>query len=284
VSEKELLAGLPPYLFGVAATISFALAIYLALHDRIKASFLLGALAFVAALLAYLPQLESVSAFAVNVKLRNSLDRAEEILTRLRSLSVVNAKLAYTTLAWGNRMGAPKATEKQRLLDAMDEQLAAMNVSADERSEIKQSYVRFIAFDFYLLYTHAIDYALNRRMEVLQAKVLAEPNDANRTAAQSFSTKMSEWRRTALPTSLEQMPLDGFRKHLHDKTPEDTFSLQETAALHKLADQIADLFEASRRKGGYTAEAAEFYDKYNDEMMGASLYKLIFNATVSDGR
>jgi hypothetical protein len=280
MSEKELLGGLPPYLFATAAIVSFSLAVYLALHDKKGASALLGAMALVAALLAYLPQLESLSAFAVNVKLRNSLDRAEEILTRLRSLSVVNAKLAYTTLAWGNRWGAPKATEKQRLLDAMDEQLAAMNVSADERSEIKQSYVRFIAFDFYQLYIRGIDYALNRRMEALQAKVQAEPNDANKTAAQTFSTKMSEWRRTPLPTSVEAMPLDGFRKHLHDKTPADTFSLQETAALQKLAAQIADLFEASRRKGGYTAEAAEFYDKYNDSTGGgASLYKLIFNAT-----
>jgi len=53
----------------------------------------------VAALLAYLPQLDSLSAFAVNVKLRSNLDRADEILVRLRSLTIVNAKLAYTTLA-----------------------------------------------------------------------------------------------------------------------------------------------------------------------------------------
>jgi hypothetical protein len=43
-----------------------------------------------------------------------------------------------------------------------------------------------------------------------------------------------------------------------------------------MANQIADLFEASRRKGGYTAEAAEFYDKHNDGL-GASLYRLTFN-------
>ena len=76
----------------------------------------------------------------------------------------------------------------------MDEQLAAMNVSTGERSEIKRAYVRFIAFDFYQLYTRAIDYALNRRMEALQAKVQAEPNDTNRTATQDFNVRMSEWR------------------------------------------------------------------------------------------
>jgi hypothetical protein len=43
--------------------------------------------------------------------------------------------------AWGNRLGAPKATEKQRLLDAMDEQLAALNVNPDDANEIKRSQV-----------------------------------------------------------------------------------------------------------------------------------------------
>jgi hypothetical protein len=124
-----------------------------------------GAAALVAALLAYLPQLDSLSAFAVNVKLRSTIDRADEILAKLRNLTVVNAKLAYTTLAWGNRLGTPKATDRQRILDEMDEQLARMNVSEDERAEIRRSYVRFIAFDFYQLYARCIDYALSRRME-----------------------------------------------------------------------------------------------------------------------
>lgn len=276
MSEKELLQELPPFLFATAATISFALAIYLALHDKKGASTILGAMALVAALLAYLPQLDSLSAFMVNVKLRSSLDRADDILARLRNLTVVNAKLAYTTLAWGNRLGAPKAADKQRLLDEMDQQLAAMNVGVDERAEIKRSYIRFIGFDFYQLYIVAIDYALSRRMEALQATLQAEASDANRLAAQNFNVRMSEWRSGRARSSLEKMPIEDYRKFLHDNTPADTFSPQETVALNKLADQIADLFEASRRRGGYTEQAAEFYDKYNDGL-GAGLYRLVFN-------
>jgi phosphotransferase system glucose/maltose/N-acetylglucosamine-specific IIC component len=63
MSEKELLQGLPPYLFATAAAASFALAVYLAVHDRKGASGILAAMAFVAALLAYLPQLDSLGAF-----------------------------------------------------------------------------------------------------------------------------------------------------------------------------------------------------------------------------
>lgn len=163
MSERDLLQGLPLFLFATAATVSFALAVYLAFYDRKGASAILAAAALVAALLAYLPQLDSLSAFAVNVKLRSNLDRADEILAKLRKLTVVNGKIAYTTLAWGNRFETPKAADKQRILDEMDDQLASMDVGNDERAEIRRSYVRFIAFDFYYLFIRSIDYALSRR-------------------------------------------------------------------------------------------------------------------------
>lgn len=277
MSERDLLQGLPVYLFATAATVSFALAVFLALHDRKGVSIILLAAALVAAVLAYLPQLDSLSAFAVNVKLRSSLDRADEILTKLRKLSIANAKLGYTTLAWGNRLGKPKASSKQLILDEMDDQLSNMNVSEDERADIKRSYVRFIGFDFYQLYARLIGYALNRRMEQLQAELVAAPNDENRAAAQEFTTKSSEWRSRLARVSLEEMPIDGFRQLLHDNTPVNTFSPEETAALNKTAGEIADLFERSRRKGGYTQQAAEFYDRYYDNGMGAALYRHVFD-------
>jgi len=66
-------------------------------------------------------------------------------------------------------MGTPKALDKQRLLDEMDEQLTEMKVDPVERKKINRSYARFIAFDFYQMYTRAIDYAINRRMVALSA-------------------------------------------------------------------------------------------------------------------
>jgi hypothetical protein len=95
----------------------------------------------------------------------------------------VNARLAYTTLAWGNRFGAPKAVDKQRILDEMDDQLATMDVTSDERAEIRRSYVRFIAYDFYYLFIRSIDYAANRRREELLPKNNAALSDADSSAA-----------------------------------------------------------------------------------------------------
>jgi len=276
MNNRELFNDLPPYLFAAAAIVAFTLAIYLALHDRIKGGTLLGTIAFVAALLAYLPQLDSLSAFMVNVKLKSSLDRADEILGKLRDLSVVNAKLAYTTIAWGNRFGNPKASEKQRILDAVDEQLVALNVPADERSGIQQAYIRFIAFDFYRMYVLGIDYALSRRNEGMLQRLQTEPSDANKAAANHLNTKMNEWRGT-MNTNVEEIPLNAYRKFLHDKAPIDTFMPDETAALNRFADKIADLFEASKQKGGYTDEAAKFYDRYSDDGLGAAMYRDVFN-------
>ena len=279
MSEKDLLQGLPPFLFGSAATISFALAVYLALHDRKGAAGILAGIALAAALLGYLPQLDSLSAFAVNVKLRSTLDRADEILAKLRDVSVINAKLAYTTMIWGNRFGAPRAVEKQRLLDEMDEQLEILKVNESDRAEFKKPYVRFIGFDFYQLYVRSIDYAVSRRGEELQAKLMLDPSNDNRAKAAEFTAKASAWRARVARNSVEEMPIDGFRKFLHDNTPRDAFSPEETVALDKLADEIADLFEASRRRGGYSKEAAEFYDRYSENGLGAALYRRIFTGS-----
>jgi hypothetical protein len=213
----------------------------------------------------------------VNVKLRSNLDRADEILAKLRKLTVVNSKLAYTTLAWGNRFGAPKAADKQRILDEMDDQLAAMDVGIDERAEIRRSYVRFIVFDFYYLFIRSIDYALSRRGEELQARNGALPSDPNRAAMQEFNVNSSEWRGRVLGhASPEGLPIAELRKYMHDAVPLATFSAEETTALNKIADEIADFCEAAQKKGGYTTEAAEFYDRYSADGMGASLYRRIF--------
>jgi hypothetical protein len=106
--------------------------------------------------------------------------------------------------------------------------------------------------------------------------VQADPSEDNKSAAQGFSTKIYEWRRRSLRFSLDDVPIEGFRRHILDVIPPDTFAPQETAALRTLADRMADLFEASKNKGGYTEETAEFYDKYNDGS-GVALYKVAFN-------
>ena len=96
---KQIIDGSPPYLLALGATACIVLAIVFAWQDKLTAATLLSALFLVCVVLAYFPQLDSIKAFAVDVRLRRSLDRAEEILARLKDLSVISAKTSYMTLA-----------------------------------------------------------------------------------------------------------------------------------------------------------------------------------------
>ncbi|MFZ3326640.1 MAG: hypothetical protein WA231_12405 [Methylocella sp.] len=103
----------PPYLLSFAAAVCLSLAVWCAWRDSIKAGTLLSVLFLLCVMLAYFPQLDSLNAIGVNVKLRRNLDRAEEILAELRQLAVINAKTTYMEMAWGNRIGSPSAKDKQ---------------------------------------------------------------------------------------------------------------------------------------------------------------------------
>ncbi len=82
---QEIIDASPPYLFALGAMTCFGLTILLAFKkDKIKSAILLGGLFFLCAILAYFPHLDSIAAFSINVKLRQNLDRAEEILKKLQ--------------------------------------------------------------------------------------------------------------------------------------------------------------------------------------------------------
>lgn len=117
----------PPYLLSLAAVFCFFLAVWLAAYrNKIVAATLLGGLFFLCVMLAYFPKLDSITALGVNVKSRQTLDRAEEILTQLRQLAITNAKGVYLEMASVGRWGSPSARVKQAIIDATNERLVAL--------------------------------------------------------------------------------------------------------------------------------------------------------------
>jgi hypothetical protein len=127
----------------------------------------------------------------VDVRLRRSLDRAEELLARLKDLSVISAKTSYLTLAWGNRVGTPLAKDKQEILDQFDEQLTALKVNGDENREIAKPYVQFIAVDLYTIFLKIMEQYVKWE-EVKLRKSSNTPEGA--TAMQKFTVDVGEWR------------------------------------------------------------------------------------------
>jgi hypothetical protein len=147
------------FLYFVAALAMFALlcAVYQAMNNKLGSATVLGTIFLVGSLIVFIPQLEVLKAWGVEARLRQSLDRAEEIIGRLRQLSVISAKATYTAMTWSNRLGAPSAKEKQALLDQVDEQLTSLDVSEQERAQIVSPYVKFIALDYFQIFARVID-------------------------------------------------------------------------------------------------------------------------------
>ena len=97
------------FALGVAALI---LCVFQAWNGKIGSASALGAV-FVS-LFRFLSQIKTFRVWEVQVELRETLERAEEIIGRVRKLASISARASYLTIAWGNRMGTPPATPFHR--------------------------------------------------------------------------------------------------------------------------------------------------------------------------
>jgi hypothetical protein len=253
----QIVQGAPPYLFAICAAICFALTILFAFRkDGIKLSTLFGGLFFLCSVLAYFPQLDSVAAFSINVKLHNNLNRAEELISKLRELSVVNAETSYMTFTWGNRFGGPYAKDKQKILDGFNGVLTELNVNLDERQALADQYVRMIGFDLYGLYLSVIDNYLQWK-----GKQFDKGKPDFQEKIQKFNEGLAQWRALVRPVNLriEDFKFDLF---LEKAVPNDMLEEAEIVRSRDFAKAIAALYDGCRKKGGYTTEAALFVDTY----------------------
>jgi hypothetical protein len=251
------------YFLAAMAVFTFLSAVYEAMNQRIASSVMLGALMLVAVLLFNFPQLEVLKAFSVEVRLRQTLSDAEDILERLKRLSMINGKVTYMTMAWGNRWGAPTAKEKQAILDEVDQQLAGMSVTADERRDISRPLVSLIGVDFHNLYLQVIERFIMRKEAELSRLGPGSPDDVARR--QAFSNAVGAWRAASgtRGPSAENKEYD-LAPFLEAATPVDIMDTRESAAFAKLRNDILALYQGCRDKGGYTPAAAAFLDTYSD--------------------
>jgi hypothetical protein len=217
--------------------------------------------------------------------LNKTLDRAEEIIGRLQRLSAISARTSYMTIAWGNRMGAPSAKEKQAVLDEVDNQLAELKVSTEEREQITRPYVQLIGHDFYSLYTGMLDRYLNWKHDDLMRQLQAKPSDGAREAVRSLSNKQSEWRTNALGNNaFTRLGTYKFAEELQRATPATWLDDTERKPVEQLSARLVRLFDDCKKKGGYTTEAAEFYDLYHDLGGHDKLIKELFGVNPSEVR
>jgi hypothetical protein len=264
------------YFVAALAMLSLLCAVYQAMNNSLRSAGVLATIFLVSALIVFIPQLEMLKAWGVEARLNKTLDRAEEIIGRLRRLSTVSARVTYLTMAWSNRWGVPPAKEKMAVLDDINKQLEEMQVTPEERKAIARPLVRMVGVDLYNIYIQTLDRYLN----FLHSELLRKPNrsTAEQVALDSLTNKQSEWRQRSIGKG-PYLNLDtyDFPSELERASPSSWLELKDRGAAEAFKNELVRLFGGCEAKGGLTNEFATFYDRYS-KIEGADLkIKELFN-------
>jgi hypothetical protein len=250
---KDVIIGSPPYLFALAAAACLCLAIWFSWQDKLKAAALLSGLFLLCVVLAYFPQLDSIKAFSIDVKLRNSLDRADEILAKIRKVSIGSAKSTYMNTAWSGRFGGMSERDKQDLLDAVNEELQSVGITDEERKEIVRPYIEFIGYDLYIIFYESVRGVLWHFRTI--------PTESQGTKL--ISEWEGKWQTDGL-NSVRRYLSDGstLTSHMKEQIPQSFLDTGNNEKLTKLAENIGRIFDGCLRRGGHTEESLKFIDVY----------------------
>lgn len=268
------------YVAAAFAIFSLICAVYQAMNERLSSAGVLAGIFFVCTMIVFIPRLEVLKAWGVEARLRESLSEANAIIERLNRLSAISAKVSYMTLAWGNRMGAPTAKDKQALLDEVDQQIADLKLTPSERAEITKPYMRLVAFDLYLIAVQVFERYGTVKHNELSRRYGANQNEDTRSAVQKFTDQKSEWMSKRRGEHFQRITKNNFAGEVSLVTTASWLDEREQNVADGFKRQLIALFEACELKGGFTSEAAEFYDRYHDlggvdakmkELFGASL-------------
>lgn len=243
---------------------ALVLAVFQAWNGKIASAGALGMAFAVCGIVLFLSQIKTFKVWQVEVELRETLDRAEEIIGRMRKLASISARASYLTIAWGNRMGSPTAKDKQAVLDDIDAQLTDLKVTSIERAIIVRPWVRMIRADFFFMFTQVVREFATIKASDLTAKVHATQSQEATDASMAHSALITPWSKKnnnfdamgrlenkSLSAVIDEY-MSGNGGWLSDK---------ELAAIEVFKLEIVRLDADCEKKGGYTAEAADYYDQ-----------------------
>ncbi|QND70824.1 hypothetical protein [Tardiphaga robiniae] len=205
----------------------------------------------------------------MEVELRETLDRAEEIIGRVRKLATISARASYLTLAWGNRLGTPLAREKQAVLDEIDAQLAELKVTPQQLADIQRPFVKMVRLDFFSLFQGVLSqYAGIINTELTEAVHKAGDPSVAAGLSMKHSDLITAWgkrvRKDDPAADLEKQSLESLLNEYIPKSGE-WLSDKDLSAIQKFKAEIVRLNADCEKKGGYTPEAVTYYDRYSGD-------------------
>jgi hypothetical protein len=232
------------------------------MSDQKGSAGVLAGIFLASTLMFYIPRVVSISAWGVSAKLQSTLDEAKDIIERLKKLAEANAKATYLTVAWGNRLGSPPATEKQKVLDETDAQLRALGVDEAERKQIARPLVALIGIDIYRVYYTTMERLVFWKDTNERVAVAANGTSEAKTDYQKLINSIAAWRSlnsANFPSNdLNNYDLD---EYLIRATPTAILDDAQKTAAENFRKKLLALYAGCVAKGGYTPETAGFLDR-----------------------
>lgn len=229
----------------------------------------LGAAFVACALFVFFSQIKTFKVWEVQVELREQLDQAKDFIAQLRRVSINTARSTYSQVAWGNRIGAPSVKEKQAQLDAIDAQLIELNVPPSEIADIQRPFVKMVRLDFFFLFQGV----LSQYAAILNSKLMDDVHRASDPSMASaivmeHSDLITAWtKRVQRDDPAADLEKESLEDMLNDYVPKsgEWLSDKELAIVQKFKAEIIRLNADCEKKGGYTAEAVTYYDRYSGD-------------------
>jgi hypothetical protein len=193
------------------------------------------------------------------------LDRAKEISESLSRLAAISAKGTYMQMAYANRMGGPSAKERQAVLDDVAAQLKDTKAKPAEIEQIQKPYVQMITLDWYFLYKAVLREYATLRYSALGIRAQQKPTPENVAARDAHSDRITKWTaRTNDPNPFLRLVNSTLDAELERVVPKEGEWLDqdEREIAKDLKTTLVKLNADCEKKGGYTDQAAAYFDKY----------------------
>lgn len=259
----------------VAAVGLLIVAVVLAIADRVPAASLMAGLFVVVVLFHYLPEMESFKAYGIEAKLRQRLNRADEILLKLKQTALASARLTYHTLGWGSRMGGHTQHERQAIADATDAALLSLGVEATEIDALKRDYILFALYDLFQCFDGVVGLCADKHLTRVRKRDDAadvQPEEKKRLADELKSLHESRGQIDLL----DELGRTEFNALVRSRIPATGISVKDMEIINSFADQVCRLAAECKATGRVTEATNDLIDK-NSTAGRQALYRELFN-------
>jgi hypothetical protein len=205
--------------------------------------------------------------------MRAKLSEADEIVARLKATAFVAAKTAYHSLGWQSRMAHP-VCEKQALADEMDAFLQSAGVTADQISEVKRPYIRFILFDLDQVLRGAARGALQKQAHLSVQRINALGSDYTNAIVAELNERA---KRISEEITRDRPGLkdgDSFNAKLAEgMAPAGLLDENIEEVMRRIKDRIARAGDECSAKGRLTDEGADLIVKGGEKVLAEEFNK-----------